>query len=113
MQFWTDQKLILSFYHHCTRPVCERFELTQAEFDILMFLTNNPEYDTAADIVRIRLLTKSHVSMAIKNLKKRGYPQKLIEARLHQMVDMTFKSLEEIRMQTVVESIIQGALRND
>ena len=73
MQFWTDQKLILSFYHHCTRPVCERFELTQAEFDILMFLTNNPEYDTAADIVRIRLLTKSHVSMAIKNLKKRGF----------------------------------------
>ncbi len=48
-----------------------------------------------------------------KNLEKRGYPQKLIEARLHQMVDMTFKSLEEIRMQTVVESIIQGALRND
>ena len=48
-----------------------------------------------------------------KNLEKRGYPQKLIEAKLHQMVDMTFKSLEEIRMQTVVESIIQGALRND
>ena len=48
-----------------------------------------------------------------KNLEKRGYPQKLIEARLHQMVDMTFKSLEEIRMLTVVESIIQGALRND
>ena len=48
-----------------------------------------------------------------KNLEKRGYPQKLIEARLHQTVDMTFKSLEEIRMQTVVESIIQGALRND
>ena len=48
-----------------------------------------------------------------KNLEKRGYPQKLIEARLHQMVDMTFKSLEEIRMQTVVERIILGALKND
>jgi hypothetical protein len=48
-----------------------------------------------------------------RNLEKRGYPQKLIEAKLHQMVDMTFKSLEEIRMQTVVESIIQGALKND
>ena len=48
-----------------------------------------------------------------KNLKKRGYSQELIEAKLHQMVDMTFKSLEEIRMQTVVKSIIQGALRND
>ena len=48
-----------------------------------------------------------------RNLEKRGYPQKLIEAKLHQMVDMTFKSLKEIRMQTVVESIIQGALKND
>lgn len=48
-----------------------------------------------------------------RNLEKRGYPQKLIEAKLHQMVDMTFKSLEEIRMQTVVENIILGALRND
>ena len=48
-----------------------------------------------------------------RNLKKRGYSQELIEAKLHQMVDMTFKSLEEIRMQTVVESIIQGVLRND
>ena len=48
-----------------------------------------------------------------RNLEKRGYPQKLIEAKLHQMVDMTFKSLEEIRMQMVVENIILGALKND
>ena len=48
-----------------------------------------------------------------KNLKKRGYSQELIETILLQMVDMTFKSLEEIRMQTVVESIILGALKND
>ena len=46
-------------------------------------------------------------------MRLRGYSQELIETKLHQMVDMTFKSLEEIRMQTVVESIILGALKND
>ena len=37
----------------------------------------------------------------------------LIEEILDQLFDMTFKSLEEIRLQTVVERIILGALKND
>ena len=45
------------------------------EYDILMFLHNNPQYDTATDIIKIRHLTKSHVSMALKNLEKRGLLQ--------------------------------------
>ena len=43
------------------------------EYDILMFLYHNPEYNTAADIVRIRKSTKSHVSTALKVLEDRGY----------------------------------------
>lgn len=45
------------------------------EYDILMFLHNNPQYDTATDVIKIRHLTKSHVSMALKNLEKRGLLQ--------------------------------------
>ena len=48
------------------------------EYDILMFLYNNPEYNTAADIVRIRKSTKSHVSTSLKVLEDRG----LIERRV-------------------------------
>ena len=40
---------------------------------ILMLLYHNPEYNTAADIVRIRKSTKSHVSTALKVLEERGY----------------------------------------
>ena len=43
------------------------------EFVVLMFLANNPGFDTAAQIVRFRRLTKSHVSLAVRALLERGY----------------------------------------
>lgn len=58
--------------------VCEKYDLRQLEYDILMFLYNNPKYNTAADIVRIRKSTKSHVSTSLKVLEDRG----LIERRV-------------------------------
>ena len=39
---------------------------------ILLFLANNPEYDTARDIVEVRHLAKSHVSAGIEALAGRG-----------------------------------------
>lgn len=42
------------------------------EYDILMFLYNNPQYNTAADIVKVRKSTKSHVSTSLKLLDKKG-----------------------------------------
>ena len=72
MNFWEDQKIVTSFYSLCVKPVCEKYGLTRMEFDILMFLSNNPEYNTASDIVRIRLLTKSHVSISLKELETCG-----------------------------------------
>ena len=60
-------------YNVICKPLCRELGLTQTAFDILMFLANNPAYDTAADIVRIRMLTKSHVSGALKRLETDGY----------------------------------------
>ena len=50
----------------------ESWGLTQLEADILLFLANNPEYDTARDIVEVRHLAKSHVSAGIEALAGRG-----------------------------------------
>ena len=44
--------------------------------DILMFLYNNPQYNTAADIVKVRKSTKSHVSTSLKLLEDRGLVEK-------------------------------------
>ena len=49
------------------------------EYDILMFIYNNPAYNTAADIVRIRKSTKSHVSTSLKVLEDCGFIERRVD----------------------------------
>lgn len=53
-------------------PMLARYALTQTEADVLMFLANNPECDTARDMVEQRHLAKSHVSASVDALVQRG-----------------------------------------
>ena len=46
------------------------------EYDIIMFLHYHPQLNTAADMVKIRKATKSHVSTALKNLENRKFIEK-------------------------------------
>ncbi len=59
-------------YARMLLPAREASGLTQAELDILLFLANNSEYDTASDIVAIRHLAKSNVSVGVRSLEERG-----------------------------------------
>ena len=63
VDFMADSR---DFYTGLIDPVCKKYGLTQMEFNILLFLANNPEFDTAAQI------TKSHVSMSVRSLEERG-----------------------------------------
>ena len=60
-------------YAQLLDPLCNTWGLTKTEVDILLFLANNPGLDRAADIVRIRQITKSHVSLSVSNLEQRGF----------------------------------------
>lgn len=73
MLFWESQKSLTTLYEKMTECVRKKYNLTQVEFDILMFLHNNPQYKTATDIVKIRKLTKSHVSIGVSALQNKGY----------------------------------------
>ena len=73
MNFWDHHKTITSCYELLAKDICDKYKLTQMEYNILMFLHNNPQYNTAADIVKIRKCTKSHVSTSIKELETKGY----------------------------------------
>ena len=64
-----------SLYERTVMPVCREYGLTYMEFTVLMFLANNPQYDTAAQIVKIRRLTKSPVSVSLKRLQEQGLVQ--------------------------------------
>ena len=77
MYFWDQHKTITSYYELLSREVCDRYELTQMEYDILMFLHNNPQYNTAADIVKVRKSTKSHVSTSLKSLENKGLIERI------------------------------------
>ena len=66
------QKLSLAYERRC-KPLCRQWKLTQTALDILLFLANNPEYDTARDIVEIRKIKANLVSVNVNRLVERGY----------------------------------------
>ena len=76
MHFWDRHKTITGYYESLTRSICDKYDLTQMEYDILMFLHGSPEFNTAADIVKIRKTTKSHVSTSLKSLESKGLIEK-------------------------------------
>lgn len=77
MYFWDKHKTITSYYELLSGEVYDRYELTQMEYDILMFLHNNPQHNTAAEIVKVRKSTKSHVSISLKNLENKGLVERI------------------------------------
>ena len=79
MHFWDEHKTITRYYEMKVSGVCEKYQLKQLEYDILMFIYNNPAYNTAADIVRIRKSTKSHVSTSLKVLEDRGFIDRRVD----------------------------------
>ena len=95
MFFWDQHKTITSCYELFTRKVCDRYQLTQMEYDILMFLHNNPKHNTAADIVKIRKSTKSHVSTSLKALENKGLIERIQSARNKEFAKNVLDGLTE------------------
>ncbi|MBD5504869.1 MAG: MarR family transcriptional regulator [Lachnospiraceae bacterium] len=73
---WEHQNAIKALYSKCVERVCEKHNITRMELDILLFLANNPCFDTATDIIEVRYLSKSQVSSSIKLLEQCGYLRK-------------------------------------
>ena len=55
------------------RSLCRELRMPQTAFDILMFLANNPDYNTAKDIVELRGLKANLVSVNVERLVQEGY----------------------------------------
>lgn len=73
---WEYQNAIKTLYSKCVGGVCRKHDITRIELDILLFLANNPGYDTATDIVEIRYLAKSQVSVAVRHMEGCGFLRK-------------------------------------
>lgn len=115
MNFWDQHKTITCYYGMLTKSVCDKFNLTQMEYAILMFLNNNPQYNTAADIVRERKATKSHVSAALKLLEDNGLVMKKQSADNKKRIEIVLlESAQEIVQEGLsvqkefIENMFQG-----
>ena len=76
LNLWEHQSAIKTLYSKCAGQVCIKHKITRMELDILLFLANNPCFDTATDIIEIRYLSKSQVSASIKCMENCGYIRK-------------------------------------
>lgn len=66
-------KKLMNAYEHSCNDVCLKYQLNQNGFDIMMFLANNPQYNTAKDICEIRGMKSGIVSVMVEKLIQRGY----------------------------------------
>ena len=64
---------ILAGYDQVCAQFCHAQDIARTSFDILLFLANNPEYDTARDIVEVRHLKANLVSIHLDRLEAEGY----------------------------------------
>ena len=71
-EMWTHVLSIENFYAKYRKLIMNEFALSAAETDVLMFLANNPDFDTASHISKIRKIPKSQVSLAVNSLCEKG-----------------------------------------
>ena len=67
-----SQKIAHAYNQLCL-PVLEKYDMPKVSFDILMFLANNPQYQTARDIVSVRRLKANLVSFHVEKLVQEGF----------------------------------------
>ncbi len=63
----------LKCYEKQINNTAAHYHLTATELNILLFLANHPDLDTARDIVELRGLPKSCVSRAVDSLIRQGF----------------------------------------
>lgn len=61
-----------TLYERQLDPLLERNGLSKLQIDVLLFLYNNPEHDTAQSVCSLRGLAKSNVSKGVDGLVRLG-----------------------------------------
>ena len=102
-------------YNQYRKKVMVRYDLSAAEVD-----ANNSQFDLAVDIVRVRKMQKSHVSLAVNKLCEKGYIQKETDAADRKKVHLKLEesASEIIRFgqdcqRAFGESLFSGISRED
>ncbi|WP_349947504.1 MarR family transcriptional regulator [Lacrimispora sp. BS-2] len=96
-----------------------KYQISQSELDILAFLANNPEYDTASDIVEIRMIAKSYVSTSVESLITKGLLERVQDQNDRRVIHLnltekTTPIITDIRLgQAQVLKLLFAGMTND
>ena len=83
---WELNLPLKTLYSFCMDPVCKKYNVNRTELDILLFLANNPQYDTAADIVNVRFPARSPHTNSINDLERLGEQEGRYNPRKHNTI---------------------------
>lgn len=72
-EFWMGIRSTIRLYEKMMKSVCSTYQLSMVEVDIIAFLKNHPQTDTAADIVELRMLSKAAVSKGVDMLIRKDF----------------------------------------
>lgn len=98
-----NNRRVMKLHENMLKDICEEYELTLTEAIIISFLHNNPEKDTAADIVELRMLSKGIVSQSVESLIQRSLLQREQDAMDRRKIHLTLMPSAQI----ITESIEQ------
>lgn len=116
----TSGQQMKKLYEKQFEEICGRYQITQNEADIIAFLANNPDFDTARDIVELRMIAKSYISKSVENLIKRGLLVRSSDKEdrriIHlQLTDKSIPIIDDVRIKQkeFVEILFAGMDANE
>lgn len=95
----TGMKEAKTLYEKQFEPLLQLCSLSQLQVDVLLFLANNPEYDTAQSVCTLRGLAKSNVSKGVDGLVRQGLLERQTDPENRRMVHLklTGKAMPIVR----------------
>ena len=119
-EFFTLAQQFQKPYEKLLGRIADSCGISRIELDILLFLHNNPQFDTAHDIVQVRGIAKSHVSKAVELLYIRGFldaevdknDRRVVRLKLLPAADPAIHAGKKAQ-QSFVQSIFSGVSEND
>lgn len=69
------------YLEECFAPVCKEYNINSTELTVLLFLHNNPDKNTATDIIAYSRLAKANISKAVEHLMRRDLLERVRDAQ--------------------------------
>lgn len=93
---WLGRLYILQQYlEECIAPVCREYNINSTEMTVLLFVHNNPDKNTARDVIEYSRLAKANVSKAVEHLMRRGLLVRVRDAQDRRLMHLSLTETAE------------------